>query len=486
MTNEGTRRAALGATKVKVVSCTYLYMRELVRQSKRYFALLTAAAVALRLLFVLKFPVIAGDSLFYGELAKNWLEHGVLGTAGAGTITPSLVRLPGYPAFLAAIWAVTGVEHYRAVLLVQAVIDVATCFVVADLARRTLRSARAARVAFALAALCPFTANYVGCALAETLSIIFAALALDWAVMALDSGRLRHWAACGAAVAAGILLRPDGGMLLAVIGGYVALRKGLSLRRRAAAVAVLGGVALAPLAPWAWRNWRDFHAFQPLVSEYGANPGQFIPHGFIRWTKTWMADYVSVEEFYFAAGEDRLDLTPLPARAFDNEEERRRTQTLLDAYNSESYAIGEDLDRQFAQLAEERIRRHPARYYLLLPAARIAGMWLRPRTEMLGIDERWWTFDDPPNDAIAVALGLINLFYVAAAVWGAAKARGSIGWGMLVAFVVVRSAFLTTLANPEPRYTLECFPVVMVLAAALAQARQSTAEPARVAVAQVS
>jgi hypothetical protein len=37
---------------------------------------------------------------------------------------------------------------------------------------------------------------------------------------------------------------------------------------------------------------------------------------------------------------------------------------------------------------------------------------------------------------------------------------------MLLAFVVLRSLFLGTLENPEPRYTLECYPVIIVLAAA--------------------
>jgi len=38
--------------------------------------------------------------------------------------------------------------------------------------------------------------------------------------------------------------------------------------------------------------------------------------------------------------------------------------------------------------------------------------------------------------------------------------------GLLLTFLVLRSAFLGTLENPEPRYTLECFPVVIVLASA--------------------
>jgi hypothetical protein len=35
---------------------------------------------------------------------------------------------------------------------------------------------------------------------------------------------------------------------------------------------------------------------------------------------------------------------------------------------------------------------------------------------------------------------------------------------MLAVFVVVRTAFLTTVETPEPRYVLVCFPAVIALA----------------------
>jgi hypothetical protein len=38
--------------------------------------------------------------------------------------------------------------------------------------------------------------------------------------------------------------------------------------------------------------------------------------------------------------------------------------------------------------------------------------------------------------------------------------------GLLLFFILLRSAFLGTLENPEPRYTLECYPAVIVLASA--------------------
>ncbi len=56
------------------------------------------------------------------------------------------------------------------------------------------------------------------------------------------------------------------------------------------------------------------------------------------------------------------------------------------------------------------------RYYIWLPAVRVVDMWLRPRTEVLPSDVRWWEFDDDIKwSALAVAMGVINLLYVGAA-----------------------------------------------------------------------
>ena len=39
---------------------------------------------------------------------QNWLQHGVYGITNSGVITPTLSRLPGYPAFLAVIFKLFG------------------------------------------------------------------------------------------------------------------------------------------------------------------------------------------------------------------------------------------------------------------------------------------------------------------------------------------------------------------------------------------
>lgn len=447
-------------------------MRELVRNNLRWFVIGTAAALVLRLIFLLRFPAIVTDSFLYGDIAKNWLQHGIYGLSGPDEISPTLARLPGYPAFLAIIFAIFGMEHYRTALVVQIIVDLATCFLCADLARR-LFGVRAAKTCFLLTALCPFLSNYSAAALTETLEVFFTVAALDFALAGLETVKLSRWALCGLFCGTAILLRPDGAMVPFIVAVYLVWRvlfrrssERLSrtyLAQSALLVVIVSGLTLAP---WTIRNWRVFHQFQPLAPRYATEQGEYVPMGFNHWVKTWMAEYVSVEEIYWQEPGAAIKAEQLPSRAFDDAQQREQTVQAISDYN-DALNISPELDRRFDQLAAERIRAHPLRYYIELPALRILDMWFRPRTEMLPSDPRWWEFnDDPKWSALAVGLGLINLAYLACASAGWLRWRNTDLVGLLILFVVLRSLFLGTLENPEPRYTLEMYPIVIVFAAA--------------------
>src|SRR3984893_9523717 len=428
-------------------------VRELVQNKAGFFLGAGLAALGLRLLLVVYFPAIVDDPRFYANIAENWLRHGVYGITNSGTITPTLSRLPGYPAFLAVIFALFGVGNFRAVLLVQVVFDLATCFLIADMARR-LFSDHAAQAAFLLAALCPFLANYAAAALTETLEIFFTALALNLAVKGIQISNLSAdtkaaqprtlqlkagsvagsvafvWLACGLSVGAAILLRPDGGILLAAVEGYLLL---LLIRRavrrkiesvlsaslpilRAGILVAVGATAV--LVPWTVRNLRTLHRFEALAPRYANDSDEPVMPGFNRWVKTWMADYVSVQEIYWSVPGEAIDVTKLPRRAFDSEQQREETAALFADYNQD-HDMTPELDARFAALAAERHHASRLRYYVWLPAVRIADMWLRPRTELPPPDPRWWELnDDPLPLAASIGFGLVNLLYVAMAVTG--------------------------------------------------------------------
>jgi Dolichyl-phosphate-mannose-protein mannosyltransferase len=496
-------------------------VRQLLRKHPWFFLGVSLVAVGLRLFFVFRFPAIVDDSHFYANIAENWLQHGVYAVTDSGQIVPTLSRLPGYPAFLAVIFAIFGIENFRAVLLIQVLVDLGTCFLIADSVRRLL-SDRGARTAFVLAAACPFLANYAAAALTECLEIFFTALALDLALAGLklhtadpsplaESQSPRHaatratgiWFGCGLAIGGAILLRPDGGILLASIGGYLLIllfrcgtpavnmisaagganrkpeagspKPVLRLSREARAI-LRAGMLLAlgaaiPLIPWTARNLHTLHRFQPLAPRYANDSDELVMVGFNRWVKTWMAEYVSVEEIYWNVPGDPIDLTRLPKRAFDSEQQRQQTATLVADYNhgqEHDRDMTPELDARFAALAAARIKAAPLRYYIWLPAARIADMWLRPRTELLPPDPRWWEFNDEWRPVVTVlGFGLLNLIYVGMAAAGGFRSREYFGIGLFVLFLVLRSLFLGTLENPETRYTLECYPAVIILAAAV-------------------
>ena len=133
------------------------------------------------------FPQIGGDALIYGSLARNMLRHGQFAlTDGSGVVHSTLIRLPGYPLFLAACFRLFGVENYRAVVLLQIALELAACLFLADFVRR-IASPRAGLNTLWLATMCPFTAVYASAPLTESLTFDTICLAL-WSLERTLSG----------------------------------------------------------------------------------------------------------------------------------------------------------------------------------------------------------------------------------------------------------------------------------------------------------
>src|SRR5438270_10456424 len=118
--------------------CPLFPMTSLLRRHKIFFLSFAILGIVLRWYFLHWHFLVAGDSFTYGDLAKNWLLHGVYGVADGDQIVPVNMRMPGYPAFLAVCFRLFGLEHYGAVVRVQLVIDVLTCFLIAAGARSLL------------------------------------------------------------------------------------------------------------------------------------------------------------------------------------------------------------------------------------------------------------------------------------------------------------------------------------------------------------
>ena len=441
-----------------------------------YAAVAMAAGLALRVWFVAHVARVGGDTLIYGSIARNWMQHGVYSfSAPPGVPVPTLIRLPGYPLFLMACFRIFGVEHYTAVVYVQCAIDLGTCLLIAALAGR-LFGRRAAMAALWLSALCPFMAIYTATPLTEVLTLNCIALAFygmeRWRSAGLGFN-LWLWVTA-IAMAYAVLLRPEQGMLAATIVPamlWMVWRmpgaRGSSLKA-VVPVVVAALCVVLPLAPWAVRNWRTFHVVQPLAPRYATDPGEQISLGFQRWYRTWAIDFASTEEVYWNYDSAPVWIGDLPGRAFDSDDQYARTESLLRDYNENDSATPA-LDARFDALAKERIHDDPVRYYVALPIARLLNMIFRPRAEMLEVPLEWWRWREHRGlTLLAAGLAGLNLGYFVLGGIGLWRWRQS-GYGGHVAlagamlgFVALRCALLLTLDNSEPRYTLEFFPLLIV------------------------
>src|ERR1700758_3503602 len=151
--------------------------------SNRHLVAALLCGLALRLYFIAHFPFASGDTSFYEELARNWLDHGIYGLTSNGHLHPSDMRAPGYPGFLSIIYFLAGSSRLP-VLIAQALVDLATCVLTALVAARLASGANrriVANISVAalwLAILCPFTANYTSAILTETLATFLTTLAV--------------------------------------------------------------------------------------------------------------------------------------------------------------------------------------------------------------------------------------------------------------------------------------------------------------------
>jgi Dolichyl-phosphate-mannose-protein mannosyltransferase len=438
-----------------------------IRMHSALSAVMAVVAGGLLRIWMFKhFFQVNGDSLIYGGIAKNLLLHGRFAlTVGTGETYSTLIRLPGYPFFLAMCFRVFGMENYASAAWVQIALELLGCLLLADLVRRIAPDGLkqgAAHCTLWLAALCPFTAIYSANPLSEAPTLFVLALAMWTAARFQERPGWGPALGFTFAVAYAALLRPDGA--LAALAFAPAMVVGLRGSRTKLAKMILVCVllALTPFAAWTWRNWRTFQVFEPLAPRYATDPGEDIHSGWESWVKTWCLDFVSTYAIYWNVPDDKLDVAQLPGRAFDSAAQYTETAALADDYNNNGFNLTPEIDARFARLAEERTAAHPLRTRVLLPLGRVANMWLRPRVENLPIDLDWSVYARHRAETrFSWAYAGLNAMYLLLAIVGLWLRPRM--WTWMLAYMVLRSVMLLGVAAPEARYTLECFPMLFAL-----------------------
>lgn len=497
------------------------------------------------------------DGRVYAQIARNILERQVYSHDSEPPYGPSLIRLPGYPLFLAGIYALFGHGDNGAVRIIQALIDTATCGVIALLTFLWQPDERKKRgsafAAFLLAIVCPFTTIYTATILTEVLTNFLLVALLVSATLAFRNSTadatgksskrkpktgLLWWGVAGLIGGLAVTMRPDAGLFSAAVGLTLVItglktfvldlwknpktetqrpnRKTL-IGRPLVAGAVFSIAFVFVLLPWTLRNWRVFHVFQPLAPAHAEMPGEFVPRGYTLWARTWIDSDAYVASFLWTLDTEQIDIDYLPPTAFDSAAEKNRVAALLDKYNHpdeydaaaeqpmqklpnatptpsplaadtdedsgddesqdspepSSVEMTPEIDDGFANIAHERIARHPFRYYVWLPLKRARTMWFDTHSQYWPFEGNLLPLDDLDHKhhqqiwlplfagltAVYTLLGLAGAWIL----WRARKFEAR-RWLLLAVLAIgLRVALFSFLENPEPRYFVEFFPILSVL-----------------------
>lgn len=390
------------------------------------------AALALRLAFVLTVPLdslAVGDQADYAAMAENLVAGGGF-AIHPGIPTPD--RAPGYPLFVAAVYAVTG-SSPRAVLVAQALLSALTCLLLFWILLETVENERVARLGAGLLAAYPVLIVYCGRLLSETLFTFL--LAASMLLLARHLRRGKPWEAvlCGLAMGAATLVRP-GSLLMPWLVLGLMLMYG---RSRAAAWLGYAAVFYMTLVPWTMRN-QELFGFRSLAAR-GPGFGLYVTGHMTRGMSYEAAD----RAYYEVAARPEYRET-----AF---EKGRSPQAALDQWASRE--------------GKELIYAHPLAYARIV-ALRLPRFWITSHSSAFGVDlpmseyrrqGRWAPI------AFRAAMTLLQTIILALAGWGAwllkDRWRTAVFLAAVPVYMIIHISF-----DMIPRYHLPAMPYLIGLA----------------------
>jgi len=224
-------------------------------------AVITGAALVIRLLWVWFGSWTAGDSIWYLAVARNIAFHGSFSASLDGTpLLPTALRPPLYPAFIALLWRGESVP-ITATLLAQCCLGAAAVGLTYLIARDRFDRGIAV-LAGAGMTVAPMTGRFTAVLLSETLFTFLLTLGVFfW-------GRRHHrWS--GVMLGLATLVRVTLWPFVILLPLLTFLRPWRAERR---AYLVIMIIALSITAIWVGRNAYVFHRFIPVASGgYGTN-----------------------------------------------------------------------------------------------------------------------------------------------------------------------------------------------------------------------
>ena len=340
---------------------------------QKYFSIAIIAMTPC-LFFVLTLPESGGDGIVYMLVANNILNGcGVsMSEIGSEICIPHFGgnQGPGYPAFIALIWSISG-HSDLAVRLVQTVLYVISIVYLVDGLYRYTSSAKQALIIGLVLAVSPLHIAWPRFILGETLALAGTLWVFAELLKSIHNNKLRL-IPIGLALIMVTFIRLDAILLVVpvTLAAFMIHKPTEAIKR----VLVIGLVLALPWSGWVARNAHvglDNIIKPVIVEHYEKTPGIFS------WTSTWSTTQYSSNAVHYPVFTLAYDEIKIDAEAYSSPEELETVLALIkELKNFKNKPFPKDIDNRFADLAENRKIEDPLKYFFIVPMKRIVNFWL--------------------------------------------------------------------------------------------------------------
>jgi|GEM_PF-508678 len=398
-------------------------------------------------------------------------------------------QLPGFPAFVAFAWWLSGKSNL-AVLVGQSILTgAAICWLMRAIQELT-NSKRIALAIGLVMALSPVSLGWARSLNTEALAVATTIWVLAELFLSIARKRLRIWP-LGIALACAAFIRFDNILLcFLVVVCVFAIHRPAEALRRGIAVAIVFAI---PLLIWTVRSVAAGLPLVPTVNVAASmNPDGTVlfPVGMKKYYLSWLANATDQRTFSIPVYNGEYQEMHVPDKVFDSQLERRRVGLLLTKLAKlRAKPIPKEIDDEFGAMAAERYAHDPLRQIIWLPLSRLGTMWINPfyswglpisfgkaeisiamkrQLDAGGTGAMVRAVLGNPGFAIGKAVANGYLILLLAAFLGLLFSffrtpPPPYVWTVFVmalTLVLVRSLFLVSMAQVETRYIVECIPAI--------------------------
>ena len=445
-----------------------------------------------RILFILFYPELGGDSEIYITVAENILNG--CGVSLSNPLTKECIAHfggnhgPGYPLFISLVWA-TFNHSDLAIRIVQSIIYSISCLWLIRSIYILTNNKKPMIIIGLILAFSPLLIAWPRYLQTETLSLAATIYLIAEIVTSLSLKKIRIISISVALIFA-TWIRLDNIFLTVPVAVTVIYIHGLKL-------GIMRGLLIALILSSTWGAWTVRNIIVDLPSLIPTDmimpDGSRSPTGYLKWTKTWITHEYERPGALWGINRKNYSGITIPERAYDNKEEKLKIESLvktLKTLDQQDFPI--KIDNEFKKIANYKIQKNPIQFWLIYPSIRTIRIWTNPFSSF------GWPNEMPDkglskNMRLAAAKGNINILIEKAYAYpyhAVSKAfNGSYRFILMLlliysllnmrkrtandpifafslitmSYLTSRTIFFSLSSNFETRYMLTCMPFIEIL-----------------------